>query len=177
MVSRASGFLNRYSTTVCLFRIGRTSLSGNAIQRCNIRPPIGVIVLSMMSKRVRLSSVCPPSNSKLRIVNLSNHTYLSSSMRLRCCICPVCRCWVMSRYIRMPPAAVTPAGIFSKPKPLSEATPQSFCSRSRAVDSTSIQSSSSKVKNLEPKRFSNSAFLPRRCNTSLGAKLVSSLSI
>ena len=154
-VSLASGCLKRYSTTVCRLRIGRTSLSGKAIQRCNRRPPIGVIVRSMISYSVRLSS----------------------SIRLRCWIWPVCRCCVISRYINIPPAAVTPAGIFSKPKPFSEETPHNFCSRSRAVDSTSIQSSSSKVKNFEPKRFSSSALRPRRCSTSLGAKFVSSLSI
>ena len=177
IVSRASGCRNRCSTTVCRLRMGRTSLSGKASHRCSIRPPIGVIVRSIMSKSVLLSAVCPPTNSKFRIVKRSSQTYLSSSIRLRCWMCPVCRCCVMSRYISIPPAAVTPAGIFSRPKPFNELTPQSFCNRSRAVDSTNCQSSNSNVKYLLPKRFSTSLLRPRRNSTSFGAKLVSNLSI
>ena len=177
IISLCSGFRYRYSTTVCLFRMALTSLSGNAIHRCSNRPPIGVMVRSMMSYSVLLSCVCPLMSSRFRMVNRSSHTYRSSSMRLRCWICPVWRCCVISRYMRMPPAAVMAAGILSSPNPLSELTPHSFCSLSLAVDSTSIQSSSSKVKKWFPNSCSISFFLPLTKSTSLGAKLVSSLSM
>ena len=76
-----SGSRKKYSTTFKRSLIGFSSFNGNTIQRFSKRAPIGLIVLSMTLSKLLPPSFILPISSRLRTVNLSIRTYLSSSMR------------------------------------------------------------------------------------------------
>ena len=175
--SRKSGWRKKYSTTSRRSLMGRTSFSGNTSQRFIRRAPMGQMVLSMTLSNELPPSFIEPISSRLRTVNLSSRTYLSSSMRASDVMWPICVCCVMMRYCRMAPEAMMPFFRCSTPKPFRFFTSKCFSSFSRAVVSVNTQSSSSKVKNLLPKLPSNIGRLPRSKSTSLGPKLLSSLSM
>ena len=176
-VSFISGCLKKHSTTDCLFSISFASVSGNTIHLFKRRAPIGVTVVSRTSSSDNPPSCMVFNNSRERIVNLSNLTYLSSSILERDVICDSCVCWVISRYCKIAPAAHIPLRICPTPKPLRLFTPKclrSFCS---AVCSTKAHSSSSYVNSLPPKNLKKTSFFPRSKSTSLGCKLTSNFSI
>ena len=174
--SLKSGWRKKYSTTFRRSLIGNTSFSGNTNQRFSKRAPIGLIVLSITFSRLLPPSFMLPISSRLRTVNLSRRTYLSSSIRAREVICPIWVCCVMIRYCKIAPEAMIPFLRCSTPKPFRFFVSKCFRSFSRAVVSVNTQSSSSKVKNLLPKLPSNMPRFPRSKSTSLGAKLFNSLS-
>ena len=172
-----SGFRKKYSTTSSRPLMGFTSFRGNTIQRFSRRAPIGLIVLSITSNKLLPPSFMLPISSRLRTVNLSRRTYLSSSIRASEVICPICVCCVIMRYCKIAPEAMIPFLRCSTPNPFRFFTSKCFSSFSRAVVSVNTQSSSSNVKNLLPKLPSNIPRRPRSNSTSFGAKLFSSLSI
>ena len=86
--SLKSGLRKKYSTTFNRSLIGFSSFNGNTIQRFSRRAPIGLIVLSITLRRLLPPSFMLPINSRLRTVNLSRRTYLSSSIRANEVICP-----------------------------------------------------------------------------------------
>ena len=83
-------------------------LQRKTIQRFSKRAPIGLIVLSITLSRLLPPSFILPISSKLRTVNLSRRTYLSSSIRDNEVICPICVCCVIVRYCRIAPEAMIP---------------------------------------------------------------------
>ena len=91
-VSFISGCLKKHSTTDCLFSISFASVSGNTIHLFKRRAPIGVTVVSRTSSSDNPPSCMVFNNSRERIVNLSNLTYLSSSILERDVICDSCVC-------------------------------------------------------------------------------------
>ena len=171
-----SGSRKKYSTTFRRSLIGFSSFRGNTIQRFSIRAPIGLMVLSITLSRLLPPSFMLPISSRLRTVNLSKRTYLSSSIRDNAVMCPICVCCVISRYCRIAPEAMIPFLRCSTPKPFKFFVSKCFNSFSRELVSVKAQSSSSKVKNLFPKFPSNIPRLPRSKSTSFGPKLFSNLS-
>ena len=77
----ASGAILQYLTMTQHTQIGFSSFKGKTIQRFNRRAPIGLIVLSITLSRLLPPSFILPISSRLRTVNLSRRTYLSSSIR------------------------------------------------------------------------------------------------
>ena len=156
--------------------MGFSSFKGNTSQRRSNRPPMGDTVLSMTSNSDLPSSCMGWTNSRLRIVNLSSRTYLSSSIREIEVIWPIWVCWVCSRYWRMAPAAMTPDCKWSTPKPFRFFTLKCLSNFCLEVCSVNTQSSSWKVKYFVPNKRSNSCFLLRSWSTSFGEKLPKSFS-
>ena len=175
--SLKSGWRKKYSTTFKRSLIGFSSFKGKTIQRFNRRAPIGLIVLSITLSRLLPPSFILPINSRLRTVNLSKRTYLSSSIRANEVMWPICVCCVIVKYCKIAPEAMIPFLRCSTPKPFRFFVSKCFSSFSRAVVSVNTQSSSSNVKNLLPKLPSNIRRLPRSKRISLGAKLFNNLSI
>ena len=95
--SRRSASLNKWVTTDNLSLISWIFFSGNKIIRFSKRPPIGVIVLSIISYRDLPSGWIVETSSRLRIVKSSIHTYLSPWIRVNWVICPKLSWWVWSR--------------------------------------------------------------------------------
>ncbi len=95
--SLSPGFLKKYSTQSSRSLMSWGSFNGNVTHRRSIRAPIGLTVLSITSSRLFPSSPNEQSNSRLRMVNLSRRTNVSSSIRLSRDICPIRVCFVISR--------------------------------------------------------------------------------
>ena len=121
--------------------MGFTSFNGNTSQRCNILPPIGVMVLSTTPSSDKPSSCIGATSSKERIVKRSSRTYFSSSMRASDVIWLICVCCVCSKYCIIAPAAITPLFRWSTPKPFKFFVPKCFSSFCRAERSVNTQSS------------------------------------
>ena len=176
MTALKSGWRKKYSTTFNRSSIGFLSFNGKTIQRFSRRAPIGLTVLSITLSRLLPPSFILPISSRLRTVNLSRRTYLSSSIRDNEVICPICVCCVIVRYCRIAPEAMIPFFRCSTPNPFRFFVSKCFRSFSRAVVSVNTQSSSSNVKNLLPKLPSNISRLPLSKRISFGPKLFNSLS-
>ncbi|OPZ57354.1 MAG: hypothetical protein BWY89_00714 [Bacteroidetes bacterium ADurb.BinA012] len=83
IISFTSGWPIRYSTMSSLVFSTEISFSGSESHRFIILPPMGESVRSMISISVFAPSKGEWKSSRLRTVNLSSHTYFSSSIRAR----------------------------------------------------------------------------------------------
>ena len=151
MLLRKSEARKKWSTISNRSLITATSFKGKTTQRRSIRPPIGVMVLSMTLRRDDPPSFIGATSSRERTVKRSIRTYLSSSIRVNEVIWFICVCCVRSRYCRIAPAAITPLDKCSTPKPLRFLVPKCFSNFWRAVWSVKTQSSISNVHKRVPK--------------------------
>ena len=127
-----SGFRKKYSTTSSRPLMGFTSFRGIP-SNASAGGPHRLIVLSITSNKLLPPSFMLPISSRLRTVNLSRRTYLSSSIRASEVICPICVCCVIMRYCKIAPEAMILFLRCSTPNPFRFFTSKCFSSFSRAV--------------------------------------------
>ena len=163
-------------TASCLSAIRPISRKGRANHRRSKRLPIGVSVASIVSTSVRPLLDTGSNTSSLRRVNRSSHTYWSLSIREIPTTCDRFSCFVKFKYASTAPAAQILACISSIPNPRSPCVPKCSCKRRVASISVKAQSSKRVVYCVVSNVSLNHSVCPREIKTSLGRKLVKSLS-
>ena len=95
--SRSAGSRKKYSTMSRRLLISLLSFRGKRSHLRRRRAPIGLMVRSITSRRLLPSSFMACTSSRLRMVNLSSLTAISSSMRESDVMWEIWVCCVMSR--------------------------------------------------------------------------------